>query len=430
MLQLFNSHQYPEGTHEHLEMVRLLNGTLSTKDNNALIHRLQTQDGTPFDKLVRYAIAQDENKAFQTALNQAYQNFSLLGIGLSWAAFVLGAITSLGVLQSEWLNFFYVLIALLGWHTISLMLWLIGQGRSFGSPLVAGAIDGVLHKAPTLSKNPINKTAWQILAQSTAPKRRWLIGKLVHQTWAFSLLGSVVSLFLLFLSKRYDFVWESTLLSSSHMHTIIQVIGVVPSWLGFDLPTDTPSPKSLAVLLMLAIVVYGIVPRLIAYAYCHLQANRIAFCIDGTLHYYENLLRQFANQIVSPDDYVAPITKPNAIKPNTNAKVVLSFERTPNDPLWYQLGAGLTVVNFGVLDNTQDFERLRILLQEKPLSLYVGIDTRILPDRGVLRKFEKLIALANHGLAVELFTTHGDTQSHKLAWQKALTNYGIEKVYY
>lgn len=428
-----NSSDYPERTHELLEVVRLLENKHHLNTNTTLIFELQTQDGTPFDKLVRYAIAQDTSNTLQTTLTQTHHKFALLGVGLSWLAFVLGAVASFGFLQSEWLNFFYLLIASLGWHTVSLILWLIGQGRSFGSPLVAGAIESFLNKAPTLSKNPINEVAWQVFAQTTTPKRAWLIGKLVHRAWIFSLLGSVVALFLLFLSKSYAFVWESTLLSQSHIHTIVQIIGIVPSWFGLDLSADLsnqqllPDPAKLATLLMLAIVLYGIVPRLLAYLYCHLRASRVRFHIDGNLYYYENLIRQFKKQIVNPDDYIAPTAKPAQAKVSTAQKLALTFERTPADPFWYQFGAGANVLDFGVLDNTDDFIRLEQELQVSPLSLYVGIDTQILPDRGVVRKFEKLLALAKHGMVVELL---GEPNTHHSTWQEVLIKYGIDEVRY
>lgn len=429
-----NSRDYPERTHELLEMVRLLESKHHLETNLALISDLQTQDGTPFDKLVRYAIAQDTDNTRQTALAQTHHKFALLGMGLSWLAFVLGAVASFGFLESEWLNFFYLLIALLGWHTVSLILWLIGQGRSFGSPLVAGAIESFLNKAPTLSKNPINEVAWQVFTQTTNPKRAWLVGKLVHRTWIFSLLGSVLALFLLFLSKSYAFVWESTLLSQSHIHTIVKVIGIVPSWFGFDLSTDVsnqnllPDPAKLAILLMLAIVLYGIVPRLLAYLYCHLRAKRVQFHIDGNLYYYENLIRQFKKQIVNPDDYIAPTAKPAQAKVSTAQKLILTFERTPADPFWYQFGAGANVVDFGVLDTADDFARLENSLQNNALSLYVGIDTQILPDRGVVRKFEKLLALAKQGMVVELLGT--PNAHHHTLWQEVLVKYGIDEVRY
>lgn len=435
---IYNSQEHSEHTHELLEVIRLLERQHHSfgRDTDEMTAHAQKTDGTPFDKLVQRAQLIDHDHALQDTLAKQHRHFALLGVGLSWVSFVLGAVASFGFLQGQWVNFFYLLLALLGWHSISLLLWLIGGGQKFGAPLIAGAVANVLDTDRLQITNtqdaPANpsRIAKLVFLGSLNQKRRWVIGKLVHRAWIFSLLGSVSALFLLFLSKSYVFVWESTLLGKSHIDTIVQIIGIVPSWFGFDLPNQDTllDPTKLAILLMLSIVLYGIVPRLIAYLYCHWQASRTRFHIDRTIYYYEHLLRQFNQQITDADDYVAPVAQPAQAKLSTEQKIVLSFEWLPEDPFWYQFGAGANVLDFGGLDDDNDFMRLSELLNSTPLSLYVGIDNRILPDRGVVRKFEKLLALAKHGMVVELI---GKPNTHHYAlWQEILVKYRIDEVRY
>ncbi|MDI9843325.1 DUF2868 domain-containing protein, partial [Pseudomonas aeruginosa] len=65
---------------------------------------------------------------------------------------------------------------------------------------------------------------------------RWGLGALVHGLWLLGLLTALAMLLGLLATRRYGFVWETTILGSDTFIALTQALGALPALLGFPLP--------------------------------------------------------------------------------------------------------------------------------------------------------------------------------------------------
>lgn len=378
-------------------------------------------DGTGLDKLLIRADILDEDGEIWQALMRA--NATLLGLEkVSMIGyFVLGLVGGFGLLASQKVNFFYLLIALLGWHSVSLLIWCI-RSKNQPSGLLGLMVDKFWQKQ--IAHGDLDGYAYEVLYHSQKSGLAWRLAKLIHKNWLCGLFGNSLALLVLFLFKNYQFFWESTILPHAIFVKLIHAIGFLPSVLGFDL--SQINAHTLAWLVLVSIGLYAILPRSLAYLYGWLKWRNIHFEIDTNLYYYENLLYKFNQLVIDQDDYTAPMPKPAQAVVSSDKKTVATLERPCNEPFWFQFGAGANVLDIGVMDTADDFERLRRTVEVTESQVYLGIDKAILPDRGVLRKLEKITTLARFGLVVELI----GTGEHGTLWQAELVARNISEIRY
>lgn len=410
-------------THELLELIRHLEK--QDKLDAALIksatENAKQQEGSAFDKLVARAYLIDNSGELQTALNQVYRSFKAIGTLWMVSYFVLGMVSGWALLSLSVLNFFYVWLVLLGWHSLSLLWWLI---RPKQSHWLHTASEYILNRQ--LNKPTLFAQAAKIVLTSRQNVWQWQLARLLHQGWLAWLMGNFVALLGLFLFKEYQFVWQSTLLNQQHFATLVAIIAYVPHILGINVPSyttvinNTATASDFAQLILSSLVLYALLPRFLCWLACyHLGQNQ--FKVDTQLYYYENLMRQLTIYNISPDDYQPAAAKPvQAVIPSGN-KVVATLEIPAKDSFWYQFGAGHAIDDLGVVDSKEDMQRLIHHLQSKSALLYLGIDTTIVPDRGVVRKLYYIAKFANSGIVVQLLGNH----SHKAAWQQVLIAHHI-----
>ncbi|MDO4451005.1 MAG: DUF2868 domain-containing protein [Moraxella sp.] len=408
-------------TQKHLDLIRRLekSGFIFATDPKVATDLAKSTDGTPTDKLVHRATLMDNNGELATALHKG--DFLIKGVGRLYAgaSFVLGFVGVFGLLNAHVVNFFYVLLGLLGWHTLTLVMWSIG----LKNPNRYSGIYGILAKLRP--KSLPEATAFDIYLEEFQKNTIWQLGKIIHKAWLFGLLGSVLALLMLFLFKSYAFIWESTLLSQSHFVMILKGLGFAPSLLGFEMPSqinlsrgDIP-PARLATLMMLSVIIYGMLPRLCAYVLCYFNA-RERFTLDGNLYYYENLLRTLNQTIVDKDDFTPYTPKTTQITPNTHsAKIIATLERPATDSTWH--GQSKPVKDLGIVDSKEEIIHLIKVANTLHAQILLGIDSRILPDRGVLRKIDAINQNSEYGVLVRFL--HGGTYIQE--WRMALSERNI-----
>lgn len=244
-----------------------------------------------------------------------------------------------------------------------------------------------------------------------------MISRISHQFWLASLSGMLVSLILLLLVKNYNFVWESTLLQDSTVVELVKLMSWLPNLVGFPTPTaqdiitaqmnPTTTPQMVAfrwaMLLIGSLIMYGIVPRLVAWLFCLIKVRSSRQKLDIKQPYYQKIIDFWQRKVIDPDDSptelkpVAPTAQISQAK-----KLVALLEYPYADEHWYQFAIGHNIEYFGIIDERDDVEKMVTYLQTNPVQVLIGIPPQALPDRGTMRKLDNIAKNAKGGLIVQL----------------------------
>ncbi|MGO1473803.1 MAG: DUF2868 domain-containing protein [Psychrobacter sp.] len=397
-----------------------------------ITEKLQGEDGKPLQKLHRRASRIDSNGALARVLGKIDGRIKGIMAVMSVVWCVSGFLGLFTLLQTNVVNFFYVLVCLLGFHTIMLLGWLvmtlINQGKhssnwfaSFVSPsyLIRGK-DDVTKAAVDLYERQLQHSGM-----------RWYLGRFSHQLWLATLTGMLLAIIFLLIVRQYSFSWESTLLSDQALITLTQVLGWLPSIVGFTVPDSTAIVQSRLVtdampltvarqwagLLVGSLLMYGIVPRAIAWAFCALMFRRKKMRLDIKLPYYQKILNFWQRHVVDADDFneaPAPIAPKATVSVGKKLVALLEYPSEQNN--WWQLGLDTEMNNhseiedFGILDDRDDLARLITYLEGHPVQVLLGIHSKALPDRGTLRKLDQIASHAKDGLIVQLLSDNRITK--------------------
>lgn len=396
-----------------------------------ITEKLQNEDGKPVQKLHRRASRIDSNGALARVLGKIDGRIKGIMVVMSVVWCISGFLGLFTLLQANVVNFFYVLVCLLGFHTLMLAGWLVmtllNQGRqspswfaSFVSPsyLIRGK-DDVTQAAVDLYERQLQHSGM-----------RWYLGRFSHQLWLATLTGMLFAIIFLLIVRQYSFSWESTLLSDQALITLTQVLGWLPSMVGFGVPDNAAIVQSRLVtdamplsvarqwasLLIGSLLMYGIVPRAIAWAFCAFMFRRKKMRLDINLPYYQKILSFWQRHVVDADDFTE-VSAPIAPKATVSAgkKLVALLEYPSEQDNWWQKGLDANtdnnseIENFGIVDDRDDMDRLTVYLKTHPVQVLLGIHSKALPDRGTLRKLDQIAAHAKDGLIVQLLNDESDT---------------------
>ncbi|MDN6308091.1 DUF2868 domain-containing protein [Psychrobacter sp.] len=413
------------------ELVRTLETQqhVFTTDPLLITEKLQGEDGKPIQKLHRRASRIDSNGALAQVLGKIDGRTKGIMVIMSVVWCISGFLGLFTLLQTNVVNFFYVLVCLLGFHTIMLAGWLImtliNQGKqssnwfaSFVSPsyLIRGK-DDVTLAAVNLYERQLQHSGM-----------RWYLGRFSHQLWLATLTGMLLAIVFLLIVRQYSFSWESTLLADQTLIGLTNMLGWLPSMVGFSVPDSTAviesrlaadamslsAARQWAGLLIGSLLMYGIVPRALAWAFCALMFRRQKMRLDINLPYYQKILSFWQRQVVDADDFKEEVV-PVAPKADVSAgkKLVALLEYPSTQEKWWQLDddtinnamdntTNNDVENFGIVDGREDMDRLTDYLNDNPVQVLLGIHSKALPDRGTLRKLDRIAEHAKDGLIVQL----------------------------
>lgn len=442
------------------ELVRRLEekNHIFSADPLLITEKLQNEPSEPRTKLHHRAtrIDSDGKLAHLLATIDSRINGTIWGGTLLW--FVLGFIGLFGIMQAHVVNFFYVLASLLGFHTLMLLVWLIFL---LFSPKNKPSLFGSLFSPATLmrGKDPVTQTAVEVYQeQLNHTGTKWFISRISHQFWLASLCGMLVSLILLLLVKNYNFVWESTLLQNSTVVELVKIMAWLPNLVGFPTPTAqdiitaqthtdiTPQMVAFrwAMLLIGSLLMYGIVPRLVAWLFCLVMVNSSRMKLDIKQPYYQKIIDFWQRKVIDPDDSptelkpVAPTAQISQAK-----KLVVLLEYPYADEHWYQFAVGHafdknSIEYMGVIDDRDDMAKLQTYLADNAVQVLVGIPPQALPDRGTMRKLDTIASHAKGGLIVQLLDFKQDFlptpaelaqfKSRREQWENALAERQIALV--
>lgn len=139
--------------------------------------------------------------------------------------------------------------------------------------------------------------------------------------------------------------------------------------------------------------------------------------------------------MVDEDDFkAAPAPVAPKATVSTGKKLVALLEYPSQQDHWWQSGLRAdmhshsnsninNVENFGIVDDRDDMERLTTYLDSHPVQVLLGIHSKALPDRGTLRKLDRIAEHAADGLIVQLLsdanTANTNEQEQDLEIQSA-----------
>lgn len=330
--------------------------------------------------------------------------------------FMLGFVALFGAMQANVINFFYLLATLLSIHSLTLLIWL---GFLCFSPKNKPTFFSTLLNPISIfpKKDTISQTIAELYQEQLKQiGTKWFFSRISHQFWLASLLGMLSALILLLLVKNYQFVWESTLLHNDTVIQLIEIMAFLPNFVGFPTPnaddillsqTVSDVPKIVAfrwaMFLIGSFLLYGILPRFLVWLFCLLMIKSHRPTLDLKQPYYQKILDFWQRKVIDPDD------SPSEQKPTApvatishQRKLAVLLEYPYANATWWQQALHGNADNFGILDEREDLQRLTAILQQQDYQVVVGIPPQCLPDRGTMRKLDKIIQSASAGLIVTL----------------------------
>ena len=387
------------------ETVRLREEHAGPLDDLEANRRARSSAGDLSTRLQNRALWLAERDGLVTAMRHWLQGSRLALLGLAVLAVISGgglAFAALGNGQTP-VNVFWALGSLLGINLILLISWLLGL-------LFAGEHSASLgHLWLWLS----DKFARDAKAAQLAPAlllvlqrqklNRWALGTLVNGLWLLAMLSALTLMLLLMATRRYGFVWETTILSADVFVSATRALGVVPGWLGFSGPTEAMIRASTdtaysseavrqawAVWLVGVVVVYGVLPRLLLAAFCRWRwiRGRNALQLDLTLPGYSQLRERLmpSSERLGVND-VAPEQLHNVhagqTDLDTEGALIVAIELDDQHPWPPKLPS--TVKDAGILDSRESRQKLlEQMTRFPPARLAIACDPRRSPDRGSL----------------------------------------------
>ncbi|KAA0950356.1 MULTISPECIES: DUF2868 domain-containing protein [unclassified Pseudomonas] len=306
-------------------------------------------------------------------------------------------------------NVFWALGSLLGLNLILLLSWALGllfageHGASLGR-LWLWLSEKLARDAKAAQLAPA-----LLLLLQRKKLNRWAVGVLVNGLWLLALFSALVILLTLMATRRYGFVWETTILRADTFVSVTQTLGALPALLGFSVPTvemirasgDSAlniesARQAWAAWLVGVLLIYGILPRLILALLClwRWKHGRTALRLDLNLPGYSPLRERLmpSSERLGVND-AAPeqlhhVTGGVSTLESDGALLV-AIELDDQRPWPPKLPAN--VKDAGILDSRESRHKLlEQLTRFPPARLAIACDPRRSPDRGSLALIAEL----------------------------------------
>jgi len=398
------------------ETVRIREAHWGPLEDSEAVRQALRQAGSFEDRVLLRARALGEREGLPATLRRwRHAAFATLAL-LACAAVLAGAGAATAALGdgSRPTNVLWALGTLLGLHLLTLLLWLSSflLGGSEGSWLG----QAWLWMTRRLARGPDAALAPQALTALLARNGslRWLLGAVSHAWWLVALVAALLTLLVVLSTRRYGFAWETTLLHPETFVRLTHAVGWLPAQLGFPLPdaATVRASDGMQALppdartawsgwLIGALAVYGIAPRLLAWALCAWRARRSLrrLGIDPALPGYANLRERLAPSVErlgidAPDDraYMPRLDRAGG---GAGSAAVMAGIELPPDLAWPPFPVAEGVHCPEVLDTREQRKALLdALSQHPPARLLLACDARQTPDRGSLALIVELAALA------------------------------------
>jgi hypothetical protein len=333
------------------------------------------------------------------------------------------------------INAMAALVAVLGPHFLSLLLWLLallfggsGGGLAKGLLNLSTRLPGTGGQASRL----LLQATLDVMARSSG-LTAWLFGLMTHLVWSLAFVFTLLGLLFAFSFLSYQLSWETTILDGATFAHFAQATGRLPALFGFATPAvdhlleGHGDHRAWAIWLLGCTLVYGLGLRMLLVAVSGLLAWRKLTGLalpDGSDPYVRRLMERFeAMQPVQLVDAEAAVVRPPA--PARNASdyspglALIGFE-LPEAQAWPPLANWpqtlLTACSDGsVADKRQLLERLQ---QLAPAQLLLVCNAAASPDRATERFLRA--AAAHAGRTVVLLAGSEAQQESAQRWREWL----------
>lgn len=394
------------------ETVRLREEHAGPLDDLEANRRARTSAGDLSTRLQNRALWLAERDGLLSAMQHWLQGARLALLVLAVLAVLSGAglaFAALGDGQTP-VNVFWALGSLLGLNLILLLSWVMGllfagnHGASLGR-LWLWLSEKLARDAKAAQLAPA-----LLLLLQRRKLNRWALGTLVNGLWLLAMLSALVMMLLLMATRRYGFIWETTILGADVFVAATRALGALPHWLGFGVPTvemirisnDTSLynnelvRQAWAVWLVGVVLIYGVIPRLLLAALClwRWKSGRNALHLDLNLPGYSQLRERLmpSSERLGVND-IAPEQLHNVQAGHsdlqTDGALIVAIELDDQHPWPPKLPA--TVKDAGILDSRESRQKLlEQMTRFPPARLAIACDPRRSPDRGSLALIAEL----------------------------------------
>ena len=322
------------------------------------------------------------------------------GAGLAFAA--------LGDGQTP-VNVFWALGSLLGLNLILLLSWALGLVFAGEHGATLGRVWLWLSEKLARDAKAAQLAPALLLLLQRQKLNRWALGMLVNGLWLLAMLSALVILLMLMATRRYGFVWETTILGGETFVAMTQALGALPALLGFSVPTVEmirasgdaalnieSARQAWAAWLVGVLLVYGVLPRLLLALFCRWRwkTGQARLHLDLNLPGYAQLrerLMPTSERLGISDaapEQLHQIENGSSDLPSDGALLV-AIEL--DDQRQWPPQLPKTVSNAGILDSRESRHKLLEQLSRfPPARLAIACDPRRSPDRGSLALIAEL----------------------------------------
>jgi hypothetical protein len=345
------------------------------------------------------------------------------------------------------INVVVALASLLGFHLVTLVLWLLGLivplgsvNLSFGAlwlALTARVAGGKHGQAPMLLR-----AATRLL--NRARLLPWALGFVSHAIWTLSFAVVLAAMLFALAFRNYTLSWETTILEPDFFVDSVQVLGRPPAWLGFPVPDaqailsplgDASGQRAWALWLTGCIVVYGLLPRA-AFALLSAivwQTRKGALRPDLSQPCYRKLLARFdalaPPSIVDADPGQQPQQVPRSLAAGeTNDTLMAVGFELPDELPWPPAALEMRGAQAMRIDGSATARRelFDTLARLHPRRVLIGCHAASSPDRGTERFLREVMSLSGE-CRLWVFGVATD-DSARQRWHAWLADAGLDRL--
>ena len=392
------------------EAVRLREAQAGLLEDNEACRQARATDGSLAQRLQVRGLFLAQRDGLITALQHWLQGAKLALWLFIFGTIIAGAVLAKTALSGtpQAINIFWALAGLIGLNLISLLLWCSGLLLSTSNqPLIGQAWLWLSNRLARDAKAVQLAPALLVLLQRKN-LLRWGLGRLLHGCWLLALATAFVTLIALLTTRRYGFVWESTLVASDSFVIMVNYLSIPIAWLGFSVPNseliqlsgmqaleDEQSRHIWANWLLGMLLVYGMIPRALCYLLCEWRWKAGVGRLQLDPH--EAVWQPLHERVQPSSERLGIIdAAPSALHRSSagsqatgEASVIVAIEL--DDRVSWPPTLPANVINAGIIDTRE--QRRSILEQfssKPPARLLIVCNPQRSADRGTLNLIAEL----------------------------------------